>query len=393
MRVSVVCTFSFPEGLAASARIISYMKGLHQHGAKTDVFIYRPTDLYTNPSSYPAHGTYEGINYKYPNTRVYSKYKICRFIGRYYYWGVTCYNIWKENKADKIDFLLISNDFLNVLFLFTLWAKILGIKPVFITDEYPEPIRVHLKKDIPNWKKRFYNFILKYEDSFIFMTEKLNVFFNRKLNKPYHILPTITDTSRFNVDADSNVQKKYMCYMGNMELSKDNVDNIIRAFSVIANKYPDIDFYLYGAPSPKDYNIIVSVIEECNLSDRVFIKGRVSSLEVPVILKSAYLLVSSQPNSKRAEGGFPTKLGEYMATGVPAILTDVGEITKYVQDGVHVYIVEPENHIAYANKLDFILSNYSEALSIASTAKEYLLNNFDYKSVSKNLLDFLYSRL
>ena len=118
-----------------------------------------------------------------------------------------------------------------------------------------------------------------------------------------------------------------------------------------------------------------------------------SSLEVPVILKSAYLLVSSQPNSKRAEGGFPTKLGEYMATGVPAILTDVGEITKYVQDGVHVYIVEPENHIAYANKLDFILSNYSEALSIASTAKEYLLNNFDYKSVSKNLLDFLYSRL
>lgn len=393
MRVSVVCTFSFPEGLAASARIISYMKGLHQHGAKTDVFIYRPTDLHTNPSSYPAYGTYEGINYRYPNTRVYSKYKICRFIGRYYYWGVTCYNIWKENKAEKIDFLLISNDFLDILFLFTLWAKILGIKSVFITDEYPEPIRVYLKKDIPTWKKRLYNFILKYEDSFIFMTEKLNVFFNSKLNKPYYILPTITDTSRFNINAADNVQKKYMCYMGNMELSKDNVDNIIRAFSMIANKYPDIDFYLYGAPSPKDYNVIISVIEECNLSDRVFIKGRVSSLEVPSILKNAYLLVSSQPNSKRAEGGFPTKLGEYMATGVPAILTDVGEITKYVQDGVHVYIVEPENHIAYASKLDFIFSNYSEALDIASNAKEYLLNNFDYKSVSKKLLDFLYSRL
>ena len=165
MRVSVVCTFSFPEGLAASARIISYMKGLHQHGAKTDVFIYRPTDLYTNPSSYPAHGTYEGINYKYPNTRVYSKYKICRFIGRYYYWGVTCYNIWKENKAGKIDFLLISNDFLNVLFLFTLWAKILGIKPVFITDEYPEPIRVHLKKDIsPTAKKQS---LLNQEDLYV----------------------------------------------------------------------------------------------------------------------------------------------------------------------------------------------------------------------------------
>ena len=31
----------------------------------------------------------------------------------------------------------------------------------------------------------------------IFMTENINTFYNFSLQKPYHILPTITDTSRF----------------------------------------------------------------------------------------------------------------------------------------------------------------------------------------------------
>lgn len=393
-RISVLCTFPFPEGLAATTRIVSYLKGINRLGVDTDVFVYRPTDLWDAPESpYGSYGQYEHIDYFYPGTRTYSKYKLLRGLGRYYYWGVTCYNLWRENKKKKIDFLLISNDFLDILFIFTYWAKLLGIKPVFIADEYPQPIRVYLKPDIPDWKKRAYRFILKRHDSFIFMTEKINAFYNSSKLKPYHILPTITDTDRFENCPAPAIAKKYMCYMGNMELSKDNVDNIIRAFSFIAGKYPDIDFYLYGAPSDKDQAFIRQTIAACDMQNRIFIRGKVNRSEVPVILKNAYLLVSSQPDTKRAEGGFPTKLGEYMATGIPALLTDVGEIKKYVGDGEHVYIVPPENPKAYAEKLDYIFSHYEEALKTAERAKTYLRQHFDYRIVAKNMYDFLCSRL
>lgn len=392
-RVSVVCTFPFPQGLAASTRIISYLKGLTEEGVDTDVFIYRPTELYNQKSKYPPRGFYQGIQYIYPKTRTYSKYKILRVVKRYYYHLVTCYNIWKENKKKKIDFLLISNDFLDILFLFTLFAKLIKIKPIFITDEYPEPIRVYLKQDIPSWKKILYRFILSYEDSLIFMTDKLNTFFNKRLNKPYHILPTITDTSRFEIELTEVPQKKYLCYMGNMELSKDNVDNIIVAFSQIQSQFDDLEFHLYGAPNPKDKALIENLIQKLHLEQKVFIKGRVSIEKVPSILKGAYILVSSQPNTKRAEGGFPTKLGEYMATGIPTILTDVGEISKYVQDGVHVHIVPPENPTAYADKLRYIITNYNKCCQIAANAKQYLFENFDYRPIGKNLKKFLESRL
>lgn len=391
-RVAVICGYPFPNGLAATIRIVSYLKGLKEKGVETDVFIYRPTEIYSQRTGLPVDGEIDGVRYHYPKTRVYSKYKILRGLGRYYYYLVACYRIWREHRKKKIDFLLISNDFFDILYLYTIWAKLIGIRPVFITDEYPMPIRVHLHNDIPKWKKVLYKHILKCEDSLIFMTDKLNTFFNSELKKPYHILPTITDTSRFDKEQEP-VDKKYLCYMGNMELSKDNVDNIIRAFAFVSDKYRDIDFYLYGAPSSKDEAIIKRVIKECKMQDRVFIKGRVSATEVPAILKNAYLLVSSQPNTRRAEGGFPTKLGEYMATGVPAILTDVGEISQYVKDGIHVHIAPPESPELYAKKLDWILSNYHEALNIAAEAKRYLYNTFDYRKVSEGLFEFFKNRL
>ena len=392
-RIAVVCTFGFPEGLAASTRIISYLKGLNELGVETDVFVYRPTELYGTPDIYPVDGEISGVKYHYPNTRKYSKYRICRAIGRFYYWGVTCWRIYKANKEQKIDYLLISNDFLDILFVFTFWCKFIGVKTAFITDEYPEPIRVYLKDKIPNWKLRMYDFILKRQDSLIFMTDKLNTFFNSKLKKPYHILPTITDTTRFENITKSDNGSKYLCYMGNMELSKDNVDNIIRAFSYIANEYSDLEFHLYGAPSQRDQAFIENVIDTLGMSQRVFIKGRVDSTQVPQILIDAHVLVSSQPNSKRAEGGFPTKLGEYMATGVPTILTDVGEIAQYVQDGKHVHIVPPENPEQYAQKLRYVLDNYAECLDIAKNAKRYLKEQFDYRPISKRLMDFIETRI
>lgn len=390
--VAVICGYPFPEGLAATNRIITYLRGLKEHNVKVDVFIYRPTEAYGHESNYPPHGYYDGIEYFYPGTRHYYKYKFIRVILNPLHKLIACYNIWKVNKSNKIDFLLISNDFIDILILYTFFAKINKIKPIFITDEYPQPIRIYLKPDIPKFKKKVYNFIVNKEDSLIFMTEKLNQFYNHK-NLPYFILPTITNTSRFNLQNNNSIKSKYICYMGNMELSKDNVDNIIRAFSEIASKYPDIDLYLYGAPSTKDLNIIQSLISSLKLDKRVFIKGKASYNEVPNILSNAYILASSQPNTKRAEGGFPTKLGEYMSTGIPTILTNVGEISNYVQDGVHVHIVPPENPKSYAEKLEYIINNYTRCLSIAASAKQYIINNFDYKTVSKKLYNFLNSRL
>ena len=127
------------------------------------------------------------------------------------------------------------------------------------------------------------------------------------------------------------------------------------------------------------------------MSDRVFIKGRVDYNKVPQILANATILVTSQPNTKRAEGGFPTKMGEYMMSHTPMIVTDVGEIHQYVQDGHTTYMVAPEDPEAYAEKLIYILDHPDEATHVAENAYAYAIKNFSAKEVTKDLLLFLKS--
>lgn len=395
LNIALVCMFPFPIGLAATVRIIAYMRGLKELGNRVTVYINKPTDLYDKQTpNAEVCGSIEGVQYVYPGTRRYSKYKLLRGLGRYYYPFVTCKQIYKNHRANGIDYLLMSNDFLDFLFLYTTFAKIIGVRPVFVSDEYPQPIRKFLKPEIPKIKKWAYSQILRHVDSMVFMTNNLNLYYNSELKKPFHILPSIVDTSRFeNVTPTLYNKRKYLCYMGNMELAKDNVDNIIRAFKLISSQFPDIDLRLWGKPTEVDRKIIESCIKDNELEDRCFIMGYCPYEEVPTILSNAYVLVSSQPNTKRAQGGFPTKLAEYMCTGRPIILTDVGEISAFVKHKEHVYLAKVEDAEDYSLKLKELLEDYDESLSMARRAKEYVFGHFSYLSVSKNLHDFLYKRI
>ena len=222
------------------------------------------------------------------------------------------------------------------------------------------------------------------------MTQALANYFNNEISpKPTYIFNSVLDETRFNGIVRQPVSKPYLCYMGNMQLKKDNVDNIIKAFSLIADDFPQYDLFLYGTPHYDDLQIIENCIKQTRMSDRVFIKGRVDYKEVPQILANATVLVTSQPNTKRAEGGFPTKMGEYMMSHTPMLVTDVGEIHEYVQDGITTFMVAPENPTAYAEKLIYILDHPDEATHVAENAYAYAIKNFSAKEVTKDLLHFL----
>jgi glycosyltransferase involved in cell wall biosynthesis len=386
-RVAIVCGYPFPDGLAPTSRILAYAKGLVEEGVIVDIFIYFPTD--NVKGTLPVCGEINGINYHYPGTRKYPENNIIRKLSHFYYCIRAIRSLVEENKKSKFDIVIISSDWFRILYTFIPVVKNFNAKVVFIADEFPVPIRVHLKSSIPSWRKFFFRHSLKYVSGMIFMTQALQDFYSDIVRKPSFILPSITDISRFLNLSEANPVKRHLCYMGNMELSKDNVDNIIEAFNLITKKYSDVELHLYGSPSSADKTKLTNLVQKYQLQDRISFKGRISNDLVPSVLKNSYVLVSSQPDTRRAAGGFPTKLGEYMATGVPTVLTKVGEIPNYITDAKNGWLVEPNNPIEYAAKLEFIFENYTEALKVADTAKSYIIENFSYKVQCARLLIFL----
>jgi len=93
----------------------------------------------------------------------------------------------------------------------------------------------------------------------------------------------------------------------------------------------------------KDEHKLKQKVNQMGLSNYVVFKGSKSRNEIPEILAISSILVLTRVKTARSDGGFPTKLGEYLASGKPVILTNVGEINEYIIDRVNAFLVEPNN--------------------------------------------------
>lgn len=384
-KIGVICAYLFPEGMAPTIRIITYCKGLQQNGVKTEVFTFKETFADTTE---PLEGEVQGVPYHKSYLKR-SDGSFSKIVDKLSMLKRLLKQINESYKKEPFDYLLLSFDTLDKFYTFVPLLKIRHYKLLFIGDEFPEPIR-RLKGKIPIWQKYAYRFIYRFIDGRVLMTENLKAFYDKEVcPKPTYILNSIIDEERFSNIIRQSVKQKYFCYMGNMQLAKDNVDNIIRAFSKISLFYPEYELWLFGTPNSKDRAIVERVIEDCNMQRKVFIKGRVDYNEVPQILANATVLVTSQPITKRAEGGFPTKMAEYMMSHTPMIVTNVGEIYKYVQDGENTFMVEPCDSQAYADKLEYVLQHPDIVALVADRALVYAKKHFCAKTTTSGLIGFM----
>jgi glycosyltransferase involved in cell wall biosynthesis len=170
--------------------------------------------------------------------------------------------------------------------------------------------------------------------------------------------------------------------------NKDGVVNLIKIFSILGEKHDQLKLLLIGTASEPELMELKQLAEHLNARNIVFY-GSVARDEMPPLLCGAKILVLARPSSLQSTGGFPTKLGEYLATGKPVVVTKVGDIPRYLEDGENAYLVEPDDNNAFAEKLNFVLTHYDDALKTAGKGKDLTDSIFNYKVQSRRIQDFL----
>ena len=233
-------------------------------------------------------------------------------------------------------------------------------------------------------------------DLFAVMTKTLTTYY-QGLAKPearFIHLPMTVDMSRFeSVSAVDNLyQKPYIAFTGTMNNRKDGVDVLIKAFAKIADKFPTYHLYLAGFWH-YDVPMQDTLISEFGLQERIHRVGVLNREQIPPFVCNASLLVLSRPDSHQAQGGFPTKLGEYLATGNPVCVTKVGEIPNYLGDNVSVFMAEPGDVDSFADAMDRALRDESNAKRIGTNGRKVAEENFDVVLQSKRLALFLNENL
>ena len=203
------------------------------------------------------------------------------------------------------------------------------------------------------------------------------------------IYPMIVDPNRFTNIQKHDVGYRYIAYCGNLSNSKDGVADLIEAYGQSEAKV-SYKLMLIGAkPSGREMEIYNSSIIKYGLEDRIIFRGSVERDEMPQILTDADLLVLSRPNNRQALGGFPTKLGEYLSTGNPVLVTRVGDIDKYIVDGENGYLSAPNDVEEFSKKIDGVFADYETAKRVGMRGKELVYNEFNYNVQTKHVVEQL----
>ncbi|MFA6101892.1 MAG: glycosyltransferase family 4 protein [Victivallaceae bacterium] len=93
----------------------------------------------------------------------------------------------------------------------------------------------------------------------------------------------------------------------------------------------------------------------------------------------------------RSNARFPTKLGEYLASGRPVVTNQVGEIARYLENDVNACVTPPGDAIAFAKSICRRLDDQAGSQVIGMNGRRVAQQHFHYANYGARLCEFFSS--
>ena len=176
---------------------------------------------------------------------------------------------------------------------------------------------------------------------------------------------------------------KLVVLVGNMHADVKGHPWLIGAAPTVRDQFPDTRFVLVGDGQQR--SIFEKQARDLGVMRNFLFLGRRS--DIPDILASCDIAVLPS----RAEG-LPNAVLEYMAAGLPVIVSRVGGNAELVQDSVTGILVPSEDSAALSAALLKLLSEPSLARRLAQAGHEFTVRNFSFERLVHDV-DALYTEL
>ncbi len=388
----VIGCLNYPRGSAPSNRVHLYCKAFKAENGFPLVINLKSTYTQQQPT-FNYLSRYDGVPFYYSQqTSIREKKFVKRNINKIKGFLNAFIVVRRIKKTRNITVLFFSIPLLYE-FIFYLFLKFNNVPIIREWNEAPEFLRN--KKKHPEMRFLFMKHIrLKMYDGIIVISDYLNNYFSNiyPRNRIFQI-PILVDMLRFDgflVNVDK--KDKIVAYIGGMGGDKDGLANLIEAFAIVRKNIKSIQLQLIGSAPEADITRLKRKIEDLDLNDAVKFLGSKSSKEIPQFMANADLLVLARPNNIQAEAGFPTKLGEYLASGKPVVITKTGEITKYLTDLESAYLAEPGDVTGFAEKIIFAIKDVnSNKIGIAGF--QVANENFNYKLFQNEIYEIISKKI
>lgn len=382
MHIIFISTGIYPDQHAAAIRHTTIAQGFYENGHSVN-FLLLNAQKWINSEI-----EYKGVRFK-----TFNNYNGNNRVLRIFFFFKALTKIIKTlnsiNRNTKIDGIVVFAIDVIVVKALLLYSKKNQIKIFHERTELPYVVGRE-RTLLGNIKYYFYinKFIPQFDGIFV-ISNKLKEYLS-KFNKNIEKVLTVVDPNFFIPKNQRIYEFPYIAYCGTMRGTKDGVPILVEAFSMLSKKFPSHKLLLIGNNTDKTaIKETIDTISKLNIQEKVVFTGLVDRNEMPNLLCHADLLVVSKPDNEQNSGNFPIKIGEYLSTGVPIVVTSVGEIPKFITDRKTGFLAIPNSSKSFFRKMEEALTDYENAKKVGLKGKEIAENVFNYRIQAKIMADFI----
>lgn len=196
-----------------------------------------------------------------------------------------------------------------------------------------------------------------------------------KVRVLYNPCPEVGDSS---VKTAEQAPKRVILSAGVVNNRKGYKD-LIRAFAMIAPKYPDWRVMFAGSGEIEKGRALAS---ELGVGERVDFPGWMAGEDKDRVFREA--TVFCLPSYAE---GFPMAVLDAWAYGLPVVATPVGGLPDIVEDGRDVLLFKPGDCQGLAMQLEKIITDAELRKKITLASKNFAKNTFNIKTIGRHLGD------
>ncbi len=246
--------------------------------------------------------------------------------------------------------------------------------------QYKYYIPQHIRKIAAKLYSFYENRVLKKIDGVIFPTliNGKNIFEGRSNNVA--LVNNMPDLDEIPKDIDNkNINKEGICYAGGLTYDRGIF------FLMQAAYKAQVPLYLAGKFSSLSFKKEIMNGQESNF---VYYKGILGRKEIYQLYNSCCIGMCTllDKGQYSQSDNLPTKVYEYMAMGMPVILSDFLYNRQVIEKYKFGMLVDPEDPDDIAEKINYLMSHKEKAVQMGQNGKKLIYEKWNWKNEDKKLL-------
>ena len=178
-----------------------------------------------------------------------------------------------------------------------------------------------------------------------------------------------------------------MMYPGTLAMHQ-GLDVAIRALAIVKDVIPQADFHIYG--TGKAMEDLTKLVNELGMEDRILLYPFMPIWEIAKVMENADLGVVPKRNDSFANEAFSTKTLEFMALGVPLLISDTAVDRYYFNDRIVTFARSGDDNDLAAKMVQLVRDPEARRNQVENADGFIKQNTWDVKkSEYLNLVDVL----